>query len=77
MLNLYSKNFDKEIHIINDNNYLQYNSFWTICLNNPSFGVMVTISKSRCANNKFLDNYILSKVIKNSEFILSQYSKKN
>lgn len=74
---LYSKDFDKKIYVINDNNYLKHDSFWTICLNNSSFAAMVTISESRCVNNKFSDNYILSKVIKNSEFILSQYSKKN
>jgi hypothetical protein len=74
---LYSKDFDKKIYVINDNNYLKHDSFWTICLNNSSFAAMVTISESRCVNNKLSDNYILSKVIKNSEFILSQYRKKN
>ena len=74
---LYSKNFNKKIHFINEENFYMEDSFWKICLNNPSFRVGKNYTKDdpTCFINKFDDLYYIFNVIKDSEFLLIQYKK--
>ena len=74
---LYSKNFNKKINFINEENFYMEDAFWKICLNNPSFRVGKNYTKDdpTCFNNKFDDLYYIFKVIKDSEFLLIQYKK--
>jgi len=74
---LYSKNFNKKIHFINEENFYMEDAFWKICLNNPSFRVGKNYTKDdpTCFNNKFDDLYYIFNVIKDSEFLLIQYKK--
>ena len=73
---LYSKNFDNKINIINDDNYLEHDFFWAVCLNNIPYNENFILSESACLNNRFLENYEKSKIIKSSGFTLIQFSKK-
>lgn len=73
---LYSKNFDNKINIINDDNYLEQDFFWAVCLNNIPYNENLILSESACLNNRFLENYEKSKIIKSSGFTLIQFSKK-
>jgi hypothetical protein len=74
---LYSKNFNKKINLINEENFYMEDVFWVICLNNPSFRVGKNYTKNdpKCFNNKFDDLYYIFNVIKDSEFLLIQYQK--
>lgn len=66
----------KKINFINNNQILDKEFFWSICLNNPRFSTNYSTDDTRCLLNTYYKSHTILEIKKVPDYILTLYQKK-